>query len=283
MRDMKALLVVISACNRDNLFRCFIDQRYSIQAQDYCAGLEPFTVTVATSIATTTTTMETDITADVVVVIETSTITVFTETVPTATSVITVDPATVAKRQATVNPPKCMTNGVTYPASRITSACSCINMAASTISITQVVSTAIVTELSTVITTPFTTVTSWETISTATSGGTLTVTLPPVGINRLINGNFEIGDASSWKLSPELWSGKIVLWGSLAGARAYKITGSEGSLGILRQVNPIYLEAGRYEIGFTAPPAKFPRNTDSWVTVSAFDFFNPVKGINITV
>jgi hypothetical protein len=41
-----------AACNRDNLFRCFIDQRYSSQASDFCADLAPFTVTVATSIAT---------------------------------------------------------------------------------------------------------------------------------------------------------------------------------------------------------------------------------------
>ncbi|KAF4433746.1 carbohydrate binding domain-containing protein [Fusarium austroafricanum] len=302
MRNIKVLLVVASglgasaqvpnhlyqraACNRDNLFRCFIDQRYSIQAQDYCAGLEPFTVTVATSIATTTKTIETDITADAVVVTETSTTTVFTETVPTATSVVTVDPATVAKRQVAVNPPKCMTNGVTYPTSRITSACSCINVPASTISVTQVVSTATVTEINTIITTPFTTVTSWETVSTATSGGTLTVTVPPVGINRLINGDFETGDASGWKLSPESWSGTVVIWRvaqNSLGPLAYEITGSEGSLGTLSQVKPIYLEAGRYDIGFQAPPAKFPRNTDSWAHVSEFDIINPVKGTNITI
>lgn len=41
-----------AACNRDNLFRCFLDQRYSSQASDFCAELAPFTATVATSIAT---------------------------------------------------------------------------------------------------------------------------------------------------------------------------------------------------------------------------------------
>ena len=41
-----------AACNRDNLFRCFIDQRYSSQANDFCAELAPFTATVATSVAT---------------------------------------------------------------------------------------------------------------------------------------------------------------------------------------------------------------------------------------
>jgi len=41
-----------AACNRDNLFRCFIDQRYSSQASDFCSELASFTATVATAIAT---------------------------------------------------------------------------------------------------------------------------------------------------------------------------------------------------------------------------------------
>jgi hypothetical protein len=52
----------------------------------------------------------------------------------------------VAKRSLAM-PPKCMTNGVTYPASRITSACSCIDVPASTVSATQIVSTETVTEV----------------------------------------------------------------------------------------------------------------------------------------
>ncbi|KAJ4244560.1 hypothetical protein NW762_014415 [Fusarium torreyae] len=229
--------------------------------------------------------MEVAITADAVVITETSTTTVITETVPTATSVVTVDPSSVAKRQITANPPKCMTNGVTYPASRITSACSCIDVPASNIRVTQVVSTETVTEVSTVVITPITTVTSWETVSAGTSGGTLTVTVLPVRANRLINGDFQTGDASGWKLSPESWSGVAVtrrLGQNTPGSFGYEITGSEGSLGTLSQVKPIYLEAGRYEIGLQAPPARFPEYTDAWISVIAFDLVNLVKGTNIT-
>lgn len=60
---------------------------------------------------------------------------------------MTFDPDVLAKRDASVNPPKCMTNGVTYPASRITSACSCIDVPASTVSVTYVAGTETVTEV----------------------------------------------------------------------------------------------------------------------------------------
>lgn len=46
------LLDRANACNRDNLFRCFIDARYSTQASAYCAQLTPYTTTVATVAAT---------------------------------------------------------------------------------------------------------------------------------------------------------------------------------------------------------------------------------------
>ncbi len=42
-----------SGCSHDNLLRCFIDQRYSVIATQYCSALEPFTTTVATATATT--------------------------------------------------------------------------------------------------------------------------------------------------------------------------------------------------------------------------------------
>lgn len=72
---------------------------------------------------------------------------VFTETIATATTTVTFDLDALAKREASVSPPKCMTNGVTYPASRITSACSCINDPASTVSVTHVAGTETVTEV----------------------------------------------------------------------------------------------------------------------------------------
>lgn len=152
-----------AACNRDNLFRCFIDQRYHEQASDFCSSLDTSTVTVATATATMygrkstlkpplrltvcrTTVVQAGVTLDVVEITETSTTTVFTETVPTATTVVTQSVGALAKRSLAM-PPKCMTNGVTYPASRITSACSCIDVPASTVSATQIVSTETVTEV----------------------------------------------------------------------------------------------------------------------------------------
>lgn len=95
-----------------------------------------------------TTTVQALVTLDAVISTATSTTTVFTETIPTATTTLTLSVGTVAKRDATASPPKCMTNGVTYPASRITSACSCIDVPATTISATHTVSTETVTQVS---------------------------------------------------------------------------------------------------------------------------------------
>ena len=41
-----------AACNQDNLYRCFIDTRYTQQASDFCSGLSPSTVTVTTPLTT---------------------------------------------------------------------------------------------------------------------------------------------------------------------------------------------------------------------------------------
>ncbi|KAI6764473.1 hypothetical protein HG530_008262 [Fusarium avenaceum] len=271
-----------AACNRDNLFRCFIDQRYHEQASDFCSGLDPSTVTVATTTATVTTVVQAGVTLDVVEITETSTTTFYTETVPSSTKVETLSVGAVAKR-ALAMPPKCMTNGVTYPASRITSACSCIDVPASTVSATQVVSTETVIETDTVFITPSaTTTTVWESISTATTGGIATVTVPPLKVNRLINGDFETGDSSGWQLSPESWHGKMVRWGPDPIAWAYEVTGNSSATGTLRQTRLVYLEPGRYEVGFAAPPAKFPLNSDYWRTVVVFDIINHVQGTNIT-
>ncbi len=40
-------------CNHDNLYRCFVDQRYSVIASNYCGVLQPYTSTVGTTTATT--------------------------------------------------------------------------------------------------------------------------------------------------------------------------------------------------------------------------------------
>lgn len=81
----------------------------------------------------------------------TSTTTVFTATVPSTTATVTgfygSGPQKIKRAEAAA-PPKCMTNGVTYPASRITSACSCIDVPAQTVSVTYTAGTATVTDVS---------------------------------------------------------------------------------------------------------------------------------------
>ncbi|KAF4963387.1 hypothetical protein FZEAL_10939 [Fusarium zealandicum] len=282
-----------AACNRDNLFRCFIDQKSSLQARQCCQGLLPFTVTVATTTATT-----------AIISTETLTTTTFAETVPTATTTLTLGVGAVAKRQAIANPPKCMTNGVTYPASRITSACSCIDVPASTVSVTHTFSTETVTQASspsrqvcsikddntyrmlqteTVYTTPLATVTSWETVSKITTGGVFTVTVgPPLPVNRIANGGFET-NADGWQLFPDSWTGEVVKPAASIEDRAYRISSSGEGMGELRQIAPIYLEPGRYRAGFFAPLAPAPLSSDAYARLLTFDIVNPAAGTNMTV
>ncbi|KAL0929874.1 uncharacterized protein CTRU02_215083 [Colletotrichum truncatum] len=184
-------------CNRDNLFRCLIDTRYTVQAVAYCSGLSPFTTTVKTVTATSTRAITTIVGRTETNTI-TSTTTVFTTTVPVATETITRLAPTkrdVEERAAApASPPKCVTSGTSYPASRITSACSCIGVPARTVSATATISTRTVTEKSTVTVTITAAATSWVTVSTATTAGTVTVTVEPppaVTTNLLVNGDFE--------------------------------------------------------------------------------------------
>ncbi|RMJ20094.1 hypothetical protein CDV36_000299 [Fusarium kuroshium] len=276
-------LVERAACNRDNLFRCFIDQRYSMQASQFCANLSPSTVTVATVTATETTTVETELTADAATSTEIFTTTVFTETIATATTTVTFDPdALLAKRDASVNPPKCMTNGVTYPASRITSACSCIDVPASTVSVTYVAGTETVTETSTVFTTPSpATVTTWTTVSTA-AAGVETVTVAPTGTtNRL---SFQNGTMNGWELLPSTWPGemrKVTVNG--ATEWSFNFHPIDNSLATLRYLPLVYMEAGRYQAGFTSYLLAFPAPIGPWGRFFVFDIVNPSKGTNITV
>lgn len=244
--------------------------------------------------------MEAAITADAIEATEIYTTTIFTETVPATTTVVTAVAAGAIKRQAASNPPKCMTNGVTYPSSRITSACSCINVPASTVSVTHVVSTDTVTEVrqtyaytnkriltlrlqtNTIVTTPHATVTSWETVSTATTSGTFTVTVLPTAVNRLVNGDFETGDSTGWELSPESWKGEVWKSSYSTSPWMYIVNGAEGSLATLRQVKPVYLEAGSYEIGLYAPPARYPLNSAYWEEVVTFELTNSAQKTTIT-
>ncbi|KAJ4255120.1 hypothetical protein NW757_004622 [Fusarium falciforme] len=275
-------LVERAACNRDNLFRCFIDQRYSVQASEFCANLSPSTVTVATITATETTTVQTELTADAATSTEILTTTVFTETIATATTTVTFDPDILAKRDALVNPPKCMTNGVTYPASRITSACSCIDVPASTVSVTYVAGTETVTEINTVFTTPSpATITTWTTVSTA-AAGIQTVTVAPTGTtNRL---SFQNGTMNGWELLPETWPGEMRKNTINGGTEwSFNFFPVDNSLATLRYLPLVYMEAGRYQAGFTSYLLSFPAPTGPWGQYFAFDIVNPTKGTNITV
>ncbi|KAK5996025.1 hypothetical protein PT974_04448 [Cladobotryum mycophilum] len=205
------------ACNHDNLLRCFIDQRYSTQATAYCSGLTPSTTTVATVTATSTTTLWQTVTASTETDVITSSVTVFTATVPSAT--VTVTQAAHNKRDpadppAPAPPPYCMTNGATYPASRITSACSCINVPASTVSVTYTAGTQTVTETSTSSVTATVTTTSTQTINKVLTSGIKTVTVtPPAPTNLVPNGDFEKGAGTSsiipWIFQPGVgtWQG----------------------------------------------------------------------------
>lgn len=135
-----------AACNSDNLLRCFIDKRYSVSATAYCAALTPYTSTVATVTATTTETTWLTITAST----QTDTIsstTIYTATVPSATVTVARDSNQGNQRRDNSSPPQCMTKGVTYPEARITSACSCINVPARTVSVTHTAGTQTVTDV----------------------------------------------------------------------------------------------------------------------------------------
>ncbi|KAM0420468.1 hypothetical protein ACHAPT_011760 [Fusarium lateritium] len=260
-------LVERAACNRDNLFRCFIDQRYFEQA-------------IATVTATATTTVETELTADAVISTETLTTTVFTETVATATTTLTLGVDALAKREASVNPPKCMTNGVTYPASRITSACSCIDVPASTVSVTHTAGTETVTETSTVFIAPSATTTTWTTVSTATSGVQTVTVGPPGSVNRISSSTFQDGTLNGWELVPDTWKGAMR---GTASDWVFALSGTGEGLGTLRFLQPIYLEAGRYRALFTAPILAFPSPSGPWGQYIVYDIANPTKGTNITV
>jgi hypothetical protein len=137
-------------------------------------------------------------------------------------------------------------------------------------------------QINTIVTTPLATATSWETVSTATTGGTLTVTVLPAQRNRLVNGDFETGDSTGWELSPDSWKAEIYNTSTSSSPWIYIVTGSEGTLGSLRQVKPVYLEAGSYEIGLFAPPATFPRMTTYWQEVVVFELVNHVQKTAIT-
>ncbi|KAK5991539.1 hypothetical protein PT974_09823 [Cladobotryum mycophilum] len=217
-------------CNHDNLLRCFIDQRYSTSASAYCSGLTPYTKTVATVTPTITKTILKTATANAVTNTITSTTTVYTATVPSATATITQGSTSPLKGRLVVGggppvihaqPPKCMTSGVNYPASRVTSACACINVPAKTVSVTYTEPcTKSKTVTSTVSITPTVTATVWQTVSTVTTSGIATVTVtppppppPPAASNLITNSGFETGALTPWQTiisAPSAWAASVV-------------------------------------------------------------------------
>ncbi|KAI9159112.1 Phenol 2-monooxygenase [Paramyrothecium foliicola] len=186
-------------CNRDNLLRCVLDQRYTAQASAFCSGLEPFTSVLGTTTITETSTQWVDVTATTQTDVVTSVTTVYTHTIPSSTATVTdyYGEKIYTKRANGAAPaPLCMTNGVAYSASRITSACSCIEVPATTLNITLTAGTTTVTETLTSFHTASATLTSWETVATELVEGVKTITVPHPPLANL---DFESGTLDGWR------------------------------------------------------------------------------------
>ncbi|MCJ1399328.1 Mucin-2 [Xylographa trunciseda] len=97
----------LPTCNHDNLFRIFLDARYSSSASAFCSYYIESTSTV---------------TATTVPVIPVTSIVTLPASV---TDFVTVTPAAMKKRSASATP-TAPDGAATYPASRLSSACSCL-------------------------------------------------------------------------------------------------------------------------------------------------------------
>ncbi|MCJ1291534.1 hypothetical protein MMC34_003079 [Xylographa carneopallida] len=107
LRSAGVLKRALPTCNHDNLFRLFLDTRYSSSASAFCSYYIESTTTI---------------TATTAPVVPVTTIV----TIPaSATDFVTVTPAPMKKRQASATP-TAPDNAATYPASRLSSACSCL-------------------------------------------------------------------------------------------------------------------------------------------------------------
>ena len=62
----------------------------------------------------------------------------------------------------------------------------------------------------------------------------------------------------------------------------YSVYDAAGELGILRQVKPVYLEAGSYQIGLHAPPTRFPLITAYWTQVVQYELVDQVTQTTIS-
>ena len=132
--------------------------------------------------------------------------------------------------------------------------------------------------------TPSATLTSWITASTALTSGVSTVTVGAAGgTDRLINGDFQTGDLSGWELDPPSLTGSISSTNYVPSGQGFSYRVGSSTSGALRQVLPIYLEAGQYRVGVTTSLSLFPQVTDYWGSSLVFQFFNPATATNTTV
>ncbi|KAL2075829.1 hypothetical protein VTL71DRAFT_772 [Oculimacula yallundae] len=129
----------ISTCARDNLLRCIVAT--PSLAVPYCSsflGISDSTTYIATTTPLTTTST-------------TTTTTVFTTT---TTNIPAANKRELKDRAASSAPPACVTNQKTaYPASRISSACSCLGITPNTITLTATAPTSTIVDTSTEVTT----------------------------------------------------------------------------------------------------------------------------------
>lgn len=180
-------------CARDNLLRCFLDPRYDAQVSAYCNDLPTFTTTVATVTATSYETEYSTITASTQTDTVRITTTVFTNTVPSSTQTVTKQVPPLKRDARAAAPPPCATN---YPASRITSACSCISVAAPTESVTYTISTeTITTTLPSLVTATVTESTTEVVLAEKTQGVKVVEVDYPVHV---YNGGFDLTPARGW-------------------------------------------------------------------------------------
>ncbi|CZR50844.1 uncharacterized protein PAC_00718 [Phialocephala subalpina] len=159
----------LPTCAHDNLFRIFLDARYSSSASAFCSTyITSTSVSTIVPLATyTVTARTTDATAfSTVVVMATKTSTTLA---PDATITISPNPA---KRQVL---PGCPGKAGTYPPDRISSACSCLVTPAVIISSTTTASVSTVTVASTLHVTK-------QATTTQTSTTVVDVTGPPTAV-----------------------------------------------------------------------------------------------------
>jgi len=77
-------------------------------------------------------------------------------------------------------------------------------------------------------------------------------------------------------MSPDSWKGVLHQSTNSLKNWLYAVYGSEGDLGALLHVKPVYLEAGSYGVGLWAPVANFPRESLYWKNVVGYELVHLV-------